>query len=490
MSASGLFLERARPLRAPTRRRSILRPAVSHARRRYFVTFLALAGLAATWGLMLGLSWSAKLGVITLAPWVALIGFDAGVVGGIAGAAIATTVWLVASNADNAHLDNVQIGVRAGSLGVLAVGSALAGRRLQASEQAHRTVAALQSALIDATLDGICLTDADGTILISNRPLRRLVGELGMPTSGTVPERLLAIADTITEPERYRARIRALADAPGQASSDEFELAGTGRVFRGYTAPVPEAAGLFHGRIWTLREVTADRELDRMRDAFVATVSHELRTPLTSIAGFLEMLKDEEDELSEPGRQYLDVIRRSTSRLHALVEDLLLVAQIEARRIELALAPVDVGELVRRAVETIRPVASEKGVAVELTGDHPPKVEADEQRLGQVVDNLVSNAVKFTNEGGRITVRVEAENGAVRLTVEDTGIGIPAEEQGQIFSRFFRASTATSRAIPGTGLGLAISRALVEQHGGAITLASRENEGTKVTVSLPSAAVA
>ena len=156
-----------------------------------------------------------------------------------------------------------------------------------------------------------------------------------MPHVGTVPERLLAIADTIVESERYRTRMLELADAPGSASIDEFEVAGTGRVFRGYTAPVADPNGGFSGRIWTLREVTADRELDRMRDAFVATVSHELRTPLTSISGFLEMMQEEEQGLGESGKHYLDVIRRSTNRLHALVEDLLLIAQIEAKRVEL-----------------------------------------------------------------------------------------------------------------------------------------------------------
>ena len=248
---------------------------------------------------------------------------------------------------------------------------------------------------------------------------------------------------------------------------------------------MPTAAGVSSGRIWTLREVTADRELDRMRDAFVATVSHELRTPLTSISGFLEMMQDEEEGLGASGRKYLGVIRRSTARLHALVEDLLLVAQIEAKRIELELAPVDVAGLARQAVEAARAAAAEKGVTVDVVADHPPTVLGDSHRLTQVLDNLVSNAVKFTRDGGTVTVEVDGDGDGVRLSVADTGIGIPLEEQGQVFSRFFRASTATRQAIPGTGLGLAISRALVEQHGGSIALQSIEGEGTRVTVSLP-----
>jgi signal transduction histidine kinase len=458
---------------------------VSFARRRYFVTSIGVAGILATWAVMVAFSWSGKLGVITLAPWVALIGFDSGVVAGLLGAAGATVLWYVASNADNADLDAVQIAVRGVSLCLLAVGSAFAGRALRASERAVRGVASLQSALIDATLDGICLSDADGNILISNKPLRKLVVDLRMPSTGSVPERLLAISDSITEPERYRERMLEIAGEPGEASTDEFEIAGTGRVFRGYTAPIPDTPGGFEGRIWTLREVTADRELDRMRDAFIATVSHELRTPLTSISGFLEMMLEEQHELGESGRQYLDVIRRSTDRLHALVEDLLLIAQIEAHRIELTMAAVDLGDLARSTVEAARPAAVDKGVEVDVRVDSPPAVQGDFIRLGQVFDNLVSNAVKFTPEGGHVVVTAEADGANARVTVTDDGIGIPADEQPQIFSRFFRASTATQRAIPGTGLGLAISRALVEQHGGSISLSSREGEGTEITVSLP-----
>jgi signal transduction histidine kinase len=453
--------------------------------RRHFVTFVALAAIAATWGLMLTFSWSATLGAIAFAPWVALIGFDAGAVAGSVAVALVVKLWLVGANADNVSFNDGQIAVRSGSLVVLALGSALVGRRLRKSEAALREVAALQSALIDATLDGICLTDASGEIGISNKPLRRLTLELGMPHDGTVPERLLAIADTIVEPERYRRRMLELAAAPGDASIDEFEVAATGRVFRGYTAPVADLEGSFGGRIWTLREVTADRELDRMRDAFVATVSHELRTPLTSISGFLEMMQDEEDRLDDTGRQYLSVIRRSTERLYSLVEDLLLVAQIEAKRVELDLGDVDLAELAARAVETMRPAAGEKGVTLEVVSDHPPTARGDQVRLTQVLDNLVSNAVKFTDEGGVVTVTVYGDGDGLELVVKDTGIGVPSEEQGQVFTRFFRASTATRRAIPGTGLGLAISRALVEQHGGTISFSSREGEGTTVTVRLP-----
>jgi signal transduction histidine kinase len=410
-------------------------------RRRYLLTGLALAGLLTTFAVMIAFDAQGKLGALGLV----------------------------------------------GTLAVLAVTAVLIGKRLRTSEEAQRSLVALQAALIDSTLDGICLTDAAGNILIMNAPLVRFAIDLGMPLEGTVPERLLAIADRLAEPERYRRRMRELASSTEAATTDEFELAGTGRCFRGYTAPVRGGDGQSIGRVWTLREITADRELDRMRDAFVATVSHELRTPLTSISGFLEMMEDEEHGVGAAGRTYLDVIRRSTDRLHNLVEDLLLIAQIEARRVELELAPVDLTELTRRSVEACRPTANERQVSLDVIADHPPLVRADARRLEQVTDNLISNAIKFSATGGSVTVSIDSEGDSARLVVADTGIGIASDEVGQVFSRFFRASTASQAAIPGTGLGLSITRALVEQHGGSISLESVEGRGTTVTVHLPAA---
>jgi signal transduction histidine kinase len=459
--------------------RSLVR---SIAHRPHAVSGLALVGIAATFGSMYGLDATSTLGTIAFTPWIGLIGFDAGGVAGIVAAAAALGLWALASSHDGQHVTTLQIVVRLAYLCLLGAGTAVSGRRLRASEREQGSIAALQSALLDSTLDGICLTDAAGTILIANAPMRRLGVELGMPTVGTVPERLLGVSSQIVDTERYRTRMLELAETTGEMTTDEFEIADSGRVFRGFTAPVIDHRGRFVGRIWTLREVTADREIDRMRDAFVATVSHELRT---SISGFLEMMHDEDAGLGDTGRSYLDVIRRSTERLHNLVEDLLLVAQIEARRVELDMELVDIDSLAHGCVEAMRPVADEKGVSIAVVADDPPLILADRNRIAQVMDNLISNAVKFTESNGAVTVSVGGNNGWATIVVADTGIGVPAAEQQQVFSRFFRASTATTRAIPGTGLGLAISRALVEQHDGVIAIESEEEHGTKITVMLP-----
>jgi signal transduction histidine kinase len=456
-------------------------------RRPRIVGLVAVVGLLVTFAVMIGTSSTGLLGTIVFAPWVAIVGVDLGIVAGIAAGGLAGGLWLVAVAVDSTSPSVSQAVIRFVVLAVLGGGSGFVGNQLRASERARSLTVSRQRALIDATLDGICLTDGDGNILIANEPLVRMGIELGMPQQGTAVERLLHIADKLADPERYRERMLEIAAAPDQETTDEFELQGTGRVFRGYTSPVRDRRGTFVGRIWTLREVTADKELERMRDAFVATVSHELRTPLTSISGFLEMLEDEEARLGDTGRLYLDVMRRSTDRLHQLVEDLLLVAQIEAQRVDLQNEPVNLAALAQESVDGVRPWALEKKVRLELDANPAPETLGDKRRLAQVLDNLLSNAIKFSHEGGAVTVEVRGDGDTATIVVADTGIGIPADEQGHVFSRFYRARSANELAVPGTGLGLAITRALVDQHGGTIELESAEGEGTRVTITLPAA---
>ena len=455
--------------------------------KRYVIAAIAAAAMIVTFVVVLATDSSNLLGALIYAPGVMLVGVDAGLLPGVAAGMVAGVLWLVSVHEDGFHPTTGQSIARFLVLAILGFGSAFVGDLLRIAEARRASTMARQRALLDATIDGICLTDVEGNILIVNEPLVRMGLELGMPPTGTVTERLLYIADKLADPERYRKRMLEIAQSPGSATTDEFELQGTGRVFRGYTSPVEDRRGQPIGRIWTLREVTADKELERMRDAFVATVSHELRTPLTSISGFIEMLQDEEHGLGETGRTYLEVIRRATERLHQLVEDLLLVAQIEAQRVDLRQEPIDLRAVVEREVESVRAWASEKQVRVEIDADEVPTILGDERRICQVLDNLLSNAVKFSPGGGSVRVEVRGDDGLARVVVSDTGIGIPADEQGHVFSRFYRAKAATELAVPGTGLGLAITRALVDQHGGTIDLESHEGEGTRVTVTLPAA---
>lgn len=228
------------------------------------------------------------------------------------------------------------------------------------------------------------------------------------------------------------------------------------------------------------------QEIDRLKDDFVASVSHELRTPLTSIRGYLELVLDREiGELTDEQRSFLGVVDRNSERLLRLVGDLLFVAQVDAGRLTLEAGEVDLTALARECVEAAGPLAEEKGIELALVGDSPPVVSGDRARLAQLLDNLVSNGLKFTPAGGRVEVKTAASNGHVVVEVADTGIGIAPADQVRLFERFFRAGTATEQAIQGTGLGLWITKAIAEAHGGGISVASAEGSGTTFRVHLP-----
>ncbi|MGH3037402.1 MAG: PAS domain S-box protein [Gaiellaceae bacterium] len=228
------------------------------------------------------------------------------------------------------------------------------------------------------------------------------------------------------------------------------------------------------------------RELDRLKDEFIALVSHELRTPLTSIRGYTELLLDgEAGELGEDQRRFLGVVDRNAHRLLHLVGDLLFLAQVEAGKLVLDMGAVELGAVASDSVEAARPQAEAKDITLTLATGPVPLVAGDRARIGQLMDNLVSNAIKFTLEGGRVDVRVRALSKRAVVDVRDSGIGIPATEREHLFQRFYRTSNATELAIQGTGLGLAISKAIVEAHDGRITLTSEEDVGTTFRVELP-----
>jgi signal transduction histidine kinase len=222
-----------------------------------------------------------------------------------------------------------------------------------------------------------------------------------------------------------------------------------------------------------------------MKDEFVSLVSHELRTPLTSIQGYVALLNEESGSLSAKQKRFLAVLDRNSERLLDLVGDLLFLAKVDAGEFAIALDDVDLGTIVEESIESCRPIAHARGIEIATSIASLPRLSGDRARLAQVLDNLISNALKFTPDGGRVEVTLATGNGRAVLEVTDNGIGVPSDEQSRLFDRFFRSSQAASDAIPGSGLGLAITKAIVEGHGGQIALESEENHGTTVRVELP-----
>jgi PAS domain S-box-containing protein len=226
------------------------------------------------------------------------------------------------------------------------------------------------------------------------------------------------------------------------------------------------------------------RQLDRLKDEFVALVSHELRTPLTSIRGYLELIT-EDTNLTEDQTRFIETIDRNAQRLQRVVGDLLFVAQVEAGKLSLEVADVNPNTLVEEAVQAAGPSAAAKSIELTAHLGELPEIRGDRARLAQVLDNFISNAIKFTPSFGRVTVTTRVLPGEVEVIVSDSGMGIPADELPLLFQRFFRAERATAGAIPGTGLGLAIAKAIVTGHGGRIRVESEDGAGTTFRVILP-----
>jgi signal transduction histidine kinase len=223
-------------------------------------------------------------------------------------------------------------------------------------------------------------------------------------------------------------------------------------------------------------------EADRLKDEFVALISHDLRTPLTSIMGYVELSLDE--ELASDTRSYLEVVSRSSHRLLRLVDDLLFVARLQSGRLELTPSGLDLGEIARQSAEEARGRADAKDLDLVVVANGPVRVEADRGRIFQLLDNLISNAIKFTPDGGKVEIAATAD-AVARLEVSDTGIGFTEREAERIFERFYRTDLAVERQVPGTGLGLFIAHAIADAHAGTISAHPRDGGGAVFRVELP-----
>ena len=358
--------------------------------------------------------------------------------------------------------------------------------------------------LFELSLDLLCTAGLDGFFRRVNPAFERLLGYSEEELTSR------PFVDFV-HPDDREATLAEVEKLAGGAVTIDFEnryrcADGSYRWLAWRAMPVPEEGLIFavardvsaqkdieHERARLLKVLEAQnerlRKLDRLKTDMLASVSHELKTPVSTIRGFLTLVLDgKAGDLPPKQREFLEVARRNTGRLLRLVEDLLMVAQAESGRLDLRFSEVDLEEVVDDTVEAARLRAEEQDVAVELVGEALPPIAGDAARLGQLLDNLVGNAIKFTPPGGRVEVRAEVVDHNVLLVVADSGIGISEADQKRIFDAFYRAVDVTEQPIPGAGLGLAISKAIVDGHLGTIRVESREGQGTTFTVRLPVAA--
>ena len=440
----------------------------------------------------------------------------AGVAAGVLGSTLATAVPALVDGGPPSAAALLLVPLATGATGLVVADLAARGRgRDQELDLATRMLAAraeTMTSVIDAvTEQSIIGTDRDGVIRVWNPGAEKM---LGLPRADVVrkrsivdfhlPEELDEVTPGPPTPTRMGALVRAAQDNGSDVRDWTYVAAdGARRTVSVAITPRSDEDGAHAGWNFVGTDMTEARATAAMKDQFVSLISHELRTPLSSILGYLELvLDDEEQTLTDEQRQFLGTVERNAHRLQRLVGDLLFTAQVEAGRFTLQPGDVDLAAVVRAAEETARVTAATGGVTVLVeVPDEGLVVPGDAVRLGQACDNLVSNAVKFTPSGGRVTLSLRSgwrrPDGTVtdaaeadaepvaRLAVSDTGIGIPASEQGELFTRFFRASTARRNAVPGVGLGLTITRAISTAHGGTLEVVSAEGRGTTFTLTLP-----
>jgi len=374
--------------------------------------------------------------------------------------------------------------------------------RIELEKATHRL-----TTLISNFPDAALLEDEHRRIVIANQAFADLVGFKG-DTARMAGERMEDVVGAFRSGFMHDEieRTREIVASRRPVTGERYSAAG-GRIYERDYVPVFHQSE-YRGHLWLIRDVTARaqaeaelaalvstqheensrlQELDAVKAELLSAVSHELRSPLTSIVSFTELLSEGlgRDAVSDQA-EFLEIIGRNAKRLLRLVGDLLLLDRIDSAPAPFSeMTLVDLPKVVSDAVLGISPQAADRNIALVSSAVAGPPLTADAGRLGQLVDNLLSNAVKFTPRDGRVEVRTEPTTGGWLIAVADNGIGIPSKEQELLFARFFRATNARAQGTPGSGLGLSVAKAIVELHGGTISVASEEGSGTTFTVTLP-----
>jgi two-component system phosphate regulon sensor histidine kinase PhoR len=356
--------------------------------------------------------------------------------------------------------------------------------------QAKRRV----EAILDSVGDALVVIAPDGRVQQVNPAFEKQTGFLAEEMVGEYPRDLMP-----ANPAGCELQEEALAAVEAQqAWQGELTIARKdGSTFEAEVtvAPMRTYGGEDGHSVISIRDISARKEVERMKDAFVSNVSHELRTPISGLKIYHSLLR-RSDVSPEQREHYLAAVQRETQRLNLIIESLLRLSRLDQGRVEMNFAPVDLNRLAAQLVADRQPLADKAGLTLTAhPGADPPPVRADEELLGQVLSILLTNALNYTPAGGRVTVRtvvdgpVPGGNGARRagFSVSDTGPGIPLKEQAHLFERFFRGSAGRQSSAPGTGLGLAIAKEIVERHEGRIEVESEgvPGKGATFTVWLP-----
>ena len=338
--------------------------------------------------------------------------------------------------------------------------------------------------ILRSASDGMLVSDAEERIVLCNQRVEKMFG-LNLTETADRPNLELIPCPKLV------GLIRQAKGSSRDLITEDLKLIGSGdheRIYQARITPICTADGKHRGAITFLHDVTQQREIDRMKSDFVSTAAHELRTPLATIIGYSDLLLTGDPDIHKNLEEYLRLIQNKAERLADIVSDLLDISRIESGEVlQISVSPLRIVTLCQDIAEQFRTQSVRHRFEIEFPKDSPIEVIADRFALTQVLENVLSNAVKYSPNGGTIRLQVSPEETFCRLSVSDQGIGMTPDQLEKIYDKFFRAD-ATNTAIPGTGLGMTIVRHLVEAQKGMVQVESLSGQGTTVHVCLPLAA--
>ncbi|MGB8344806.1 MAG: ATP-binding protein [Ktedonobacteraceae bacterium] len=346
-------------------------------------------------------------------------------------------------------------------------------------------------ALLDSANDAIIYVTADGWIRDVNRcfieRLENIEVTIDQVINRPLTEYINASKDRMLNFEEYAAFMEhAMSSIEQEFSFTLTRSFPDQKDYTFYTTPVRDAQGEYIGRFFSIRDVTHEKAVDRMKSEFVSLVSHELRTPLTSIKGYIDLLLREPEQLDTMQRESLEIAQKNARRLVALINDLLDLSHLEEGKVVLRRTMFDVQTIIKDVIQLFQAqLQSREQILVTDFSPLPSLVVGDPERVAQIFMNLLSNAHKYTLVGGQIKVTIRQDPRQVQIAVSDNGIGMSAEEQRKLFTRFYRIKNHITQEAGGTGLGLAITKTLVEMHNGEIQVSSAPGEGSTFSFTLP-----
>ncbi|MBA3943218.1 MAG: GAF domain-containing protein [Herpetosiphonaceae bacterium] len=363
--------------------------------------------------------------------------------------------------------------------------------RLAEMLQVQRQETSTNRAILESVAEGVLVIDDHDAVVLYNPAAAEV---LRIPSSVVYQRSLKHIAQygpTAADHQRSLLLYAGLVEGVGLTYRDlrpqTLTLELTGQTIAATFAPVATPDGRRIGTAGVLRDITREIEADQSKRAFISTVSHELRTPLTSIKGYVDLvLLNTAGPVNDVQRSFLEVVRTNAERLNALVQDLLEISRLENGSVALNLAQISISELINDLLVSLRPQTEQKQMHMRLDIDPLlPLVEADGKRISQVLLNLLSNAHKYTFDGGTINIRARQRDALVQVDVQDTGVGITKEDLPKMFGRFFRTENPLKEVAGGTGLGLSIAKSFIELHHGVLWVESVEGEGSTFSFTLP-----